>query len=161
MSPSMRLPSSAFGPTAALLIFVCASSLTFYFRGREPAPRLIPTTPRRCPVPVERPDFGLRCLELADAARLGLQAGDRISDGAPLARMAPGRLLTAGIALDLNQATIDELQALPDIGPALAARMVAARRAAPFRSRRELLRVPGIGPERLRGLLPFLRPLPD
>ena len=143
------------------MIFVAASGLTFVLRGREPVPKLVPIAPRRCPVPVERPDLGLRCLGPEQAKRLGLRAGDRWSALAPRSRMAPGRLLTVGVLLDANAATVEELQALPDIGPALAARIVAARRVQPFRARRDVLRVPGIGAERLRGLLPFLVELPD
>lgn len=55
--------------------------------------------------------------------------------------------------VDVNAAAPAELETLPGIGPALAARIVAERRDEPFRSVDDLLRVPGIGPatlERLR-----------
>jgi competence ComEA-like helix-hairpin-helix protein len=56
--------------------------------------------------------------------------------------------------VDVNRAGPDALQALPGIGPALAARIIAHRDSAgPFRSPEDLLAVRGIGPatlERLR-----------
>jgi competence ComEA-like helix-hairpin-helix protein len=52
--------------------------------------------------------------------------------------------------LDLNKATPAELEALPGIGPALAARIIAQRKAAGgFRSVEDLLAVRGIGEKTL------------
>jgi len=57
--------------------------------------------------------------------------------------------------VNVNTAGVEELQALPRIGPALARRIVEFRRkAGPFRRVEDLLAVRGIGPkllERLRG----------
>lgn len=56
--------------------------------------------------------------------------------------------------VDVNRATVDELVALPGIGPALAERIVQERMKQMFRSLDDLERVPGIGPatmKRLRG----------
>jgi competence ComEA-like helix-hairpin-helix protein len=56
-------------------------------------------------------------------------------------------------ALDLNRASARELDALPGIGPVLAARIVAHRQQhGPFGSREELLAVRGIGPRLLARL---------
>ncbi len=70
--------------------------------------------------------------------------------GTGSAASGPG---SAGL-LDLNRAGIVELQALPGVGPALAARIVEDRALhGPFASLEELTRVQGIGPamvERLR-----------
>lgn len=60
--------------------------------------------------------------------------------------------------LDLNRATAAELETLPRIGPALAARIVAFRQEhGPFRSVAELEQVSGIGPRMLEQLTPRLR----
>ncbi len=60
--------------------------------------------------------------------------------------------------LDLNRATAAQLEALPGIGPALAARIVAKRDSLKgFRSVEELVRVRGVGPVLLTRLKPYLR----
>jgi len=65
--------------------------------------------------------------------------------------------LGAGSApLDLNSATVEELSRLPGVGPALAARIVAARNGGAFASVDDLAGVRGVGRarvERLRGLV--------
>lgn len=48
--------------------------------------------------------------------------------------------------IDINTAAAEELQNLPNIGPALARSIIAAR---PFAEVGDLARVPGIGPKRL------------
>lgn len=59
--------------------------------------------------------------------------------------------------LDLNAAGESDLDALPGIGPVLAGRIVAHRRAhGPYRSPDDLLAVPGIGPRLLERLLPHV-----
>jgi competence protein ComEA len=60
------------------------------------------------------------------------------------------------LRLDLNAAAAAELEALPGVGPALAARILAHRGAhGPFRSVGDLANVPGIGEK----LAARLRPL--
>jgi competence ComEA-like helix-hairpin-helix protein len=55
--------------------------------------------------------------------------------------------------LDLNRATVEELQALPGIGPTLAGQIVRAReRRGRFESPEDLRNVPGIGPKKLEGI---------
>ncbi len=55
--------------------------------------------------------------------------------------------------LDVNQATADELQALPEVGPSLARQIVAHRDAhGPFQDQQELLDVHGLGPRTLERL---------
>lgn len=55
--------------------------------------------------------------------------------------------------LNLNTATPEQLEALPRVGPALAARIVAGR---PYRSLADLDRVKGIGPSTLEDLAPLV-----
>lgn len=65
---------------------------------------------------------------------------------------APGR----PVLVDLNRADTMALQALPGVGPALARRIVAARREASFRAVDDLDRVKGIGPATLERLRPHV-----
>ena len=58
--------------------------------------------------------------------------------------------------ININQASAEELQHLPGIGPALAARVIEARRTAPFKSADDLRRVAGIGPKTLDKLRPHI-----
>jgi hypothetical protein len=125
-----------------------------------------------CPVPVEVPGQGVRCLAAAEAQRLGLPAGSVWPLGprgeraaGPPVRMAPRRLLVAQVRLDPQTASAAELEALPDVGPQLARRIVEARarRAArgepPLRTRAALLQIGGLGERRLQRLLPYFIPL--
>jgi competence ComEA-like helix-hairpin-helix protein len=60
------------------------------------------------------------------------------------------------VRIDVNRADAESLQALPGIGPALAARIVEERRSRPFASVSDLTRVRGIGAatvRRLQGLV--------
>lgn len=60
--------------------------------------------------------------------------------------------------VDVNRATLDELNTLPNIGPVLAQRIIAERTKKPFTDIDDLRRVSGIGPKRieaLRGLVSF------
>ncbi len=64
----------------------------------------------------------------------------------------------AAPAVDLNQAGLAELDALPGIGPVLAGRILEHRNAhGPFREPEDLLAVPGIGPRLLERLRPRIR----
>lgn len=58
--------------------------------------------------------------------------------------------------VDLNRADTLTLQGLPGVGPALARRIVEARREEPFRSVDDLVRVRGIGPATLARLRPLV-----
>lgn len=86
------------------------------------------------------------------ASALAPPAGGSTSPSAPAAALAespPGGLAGPG-QLDLNQASAAELEQLPGIGPALAARIVAHRETeGPFGSPRDLLEVSGIGEKTL------------
>lgn len=107
-------------------------------------------------------------LQSEDAAARG--RNDRTEVGNPPldtdAANAPARPVGTGRSpalpllpskLDLNRATSEELERLPGIGPALAARIIADRSGrGPFRSPDALLRVHGIGARTLARLRPYL-----
>jgi len=164
-------PPQANGSFWLLTAFTLACGL---WLGRPPPrlPTLLPMAAPCCPVPVEVPGQGVICLADAEAQRLGLVAGavwpsgpsgERVSG--PPTRMAPRRLLVAQVLLDPQTASAAELEALPDLGPQLARRIVAARveRAArgdpPLRTRAALLQIAGFGENRLQRLLPYFIPL--
>lgn len=108
--------------------------------------------------------------KVAASARLGerVAASERAlrhptADAPPVRRRAAAAVAEEGSAaaaadvppalVDLNTATLAELDALPRVGPAMAARIVAKR---PFRRPDDLRRVSGIGPSTFRALKPLV-----
>jgi competence ComEA-like helix-hairpin-helix protein len=74
-----------------------------------------------------------------------------------LERMSGHYLLTLGLALDPNQATATDLEAIPGIGPVLAKRIVEFREEhGPFRKLENLLEVKGLGPKILEKIGPYV-----
>ena len=68
--------------------------------------------------------------------------------------------LEASFQCDINSADWTELAQLPEIGEALAKRIVDWRESeGPFASHDDLDRVPGIGPKTLASVRPYLRPI--
>jgi predicted flap endonuclease-1-like 5' DNA nuclease len=127
-----------------LSVLLVVAALVFGARALVPAAALGRAGPAMpCPRPVARPE-GVTCLSADDAARLGARAGQG---------MQPDALAAWGVALDPNRASVAELASLEGIGPALAARIAAAR---PFASLDDLARVKGIGARRLARLRPRL-----
>lgn len=81
--------------------------------------------------------------------------------GWQVAKMAGHHLLAAGLPIDVNEADEKDLQALPGIGPTLAASIVRYREAwGHFRDVRDLANVPGIGKKRLAAVEPFVEVKP-
>ena len=65
--------------------------------------------------------------------------------------------LVADMRVDLNSASVDELQVLPMIGPTLAQRIVTDRNAlGPFAAVADLARVSGIGPRTIQRIRPHV-----
>jgi competence protein ComEA len=67
---------------------------------------------------------------------------------APPAGAAPGSAAAPSAPLDLNTASLEQLDTLPGVGEVTAGRIVAYRSAHPFTAVDELLEVPGIGQRR-------------
>lgn len=93
---------------------------------------------------------------LPDADLLALNLAQKLTDGQQLVvpvvgESHPGDATDSGISL--NSASASELTALPGIGPATAAAIVAHRESAGgFGAVEDLLQVKGIGPAKLEGL---------
>ncbi len=59
--------------------------------------------------------------------------------------------------LDLNTATVEQLEQLPDVGPTTAKAIVAFReKSGPFRRVEDLLAIRGITKKRLEGIRPYV-----
>jgi len=58
--------------------------------------------------------------------------------------------------LNLNLATAAQLELLPGVGPATAAKIIAYRERRPFRTIRQLMRIKGIGAKRFEAMRPYL-----
>jgi competence ComEA-like helix-hairpin-helix protein len=75
----------------------------------------------------------------------------------PAAKKAgSGRKSLPSSPVDLNRASTEELQKLPDIGPAYAKRIIEERQKRPFENVDDLRRVPGIKDKRLESLRPYV-----
>ena len=83
----------------------------------------------------------------------GVPSGTSTGGGSSGAGGAAG----AGAKVNINTATLDQLVALPGIGPVLAQRIITYREQhGPFRSVRDLLNVPGIGDAHMTDLEPLV-----
>jgi len=101
----------------------------------------------------------------AAADESGVNLAARVVDGQQLSvpvrgapPAAPGPAASGG-PVSLSAASAEQLETLPRIGPAMAARIIAWRTAnGPFRSVDDLLKVGGVGPKTLAGLQGLVTP---
>ena len=95
----------------------------------------------------------------AGASKLASGSRVQISEGGSyqVGRMNGPQLLTLGLALDLNRANQQDMEALPGIGPVLAGRILDYRQShGPFKNIDDLENVSGIGPKKLEKMKPYL-----
>lgn len=103
------------------------------------------------PLPLERSEEAesLPGRENAEASLPPRVARGKVTDETP---SWTSRKPLPETTLDLNQASREQLQTLPGIGPTLASRIVEARQEKPFTSLEDLRRVKGIGVKTLEKL---------
>lgn len=96
----------------------------------------------------------------APGRRPAAEVGEVLTVRAPIGAPGPDRNSSGASSdqpLDVNRATAAELERLPGVGPALAARIIARRDSTgPFRTLAQLDSVRGIGPALLSRLKPLL-----
>jgi competence protein ComEA len=100
---------------------------------------------------------------VTDGARVYVPRKGEVPAGAPPIGVAPSPAGLAGPAepekISLSTASDGELQTLPGIGPAMAARIIAFREQhGPFTSVDELDEIPGVGPATMERLRPLVCP---
>lgn len=98
---------------------------------------------------------------VSDGDRVQVPKRGEVVSGPTSAGSSPGLSGAAGAAagpVDLNRATKEQLDALPGVGPATAAAILAWRDThGRFRAVSELLEVRGIGPAKLEALRPLVK----
>ena len=138
------------GAGSILLVVLLAAAALSLARLVSPQPRIGPREPAPpCADPIERAGEGILC----QGATGLLRPGDVVAGEGPAGRMASSRLELLAVRLDLNRASLDELESLPGIGPRMAARIARGR---PYAKVEDLLAVPGMGRRRLERLRPRL-----
>jgi competence protein ComEA len=92
--------------------------------------------------------------KIEKSCRLSVLPGGEGKGTITLEALAPNKRKILFLPVDLNHATIEELDTLPGIGPITAGAIVEYREAhGPFTSPEDLLQVRGIGPKKLAAIL--------
>lgn len=101
-----------------------------------------------------------RLASLKPLVEAGPEAADQPRSEKPVSSPATKKTAAKGSDLtqpiDINRATVAELQRLPGVGPKTAERIVEERQKKPFASVDDLRRVPRIGPKTLERLRPLV-----
>ncbi len=101
-----------------------------------------------------------RLASLKPLVEAGPERGEQTGGEKPERAPAPKKTAAKGSDLtqpvDINRATVTELQRLPGVGPKTAERIVEERQKKPFASVDDLRRVPRIGPKTLERLRPLV-----
>jgi competence protein ComEA len=98
-------------------------------------------------------------LHAAAAADTTAVGAERPAQTSAVPEAPPTRRVAASgpVRMNLNTASVQTLQRLPGVGPAISARIVAYREAyGGFREPREVTRVKGIGPKTYEKMAPYL-----
>ena len=149
------VPTSTAAPTSTF------APITVYITGAVQKPEQTITLPYRSRVQDAITAAGGTTAE-ADLEKVNL--ADYLHDGDQVHVPVKGQAVelatpSAGVLVHINTATAEQLNALPGVGPTLAADIIAYRDAnGMFKSISDLDNVPGIGPslmEQLQGLLAF------
>ena len=135
-----RLPGV--GPATARRIVAAREQRPFRVRGEMTrVPGIGPATLAKIRPHLALPDGAVRDAPAASVT------------GGPSSGRSPGRGARAAPLIDVNRADVATLERLPEVGPAIARRIVRSRRRdGPFRTVEDLRRVPGIGPVRLEAI---------
>lgn len=89
-------------------------------------------------------------LPLRDGMQIFVPQQGEAGDLPVQAESMPGEANPVGLLVNINTATLAELEGLPGIGPATAEKIIADRQSnGPFNSIDEIMRVSGIGPAKL------------
>jgi competence protein ComEA len=92
---------------------------------------------------------------LSDGEQIYLPNRDEVAAGAPVGTVPRGAHAPSGGggAVNINSASVAELETLPGVGPATAQKIVDDReKNGPFAAPEDLMRVPGIGPKKFEAM---------
>jgi competence ComEA-like helix-hairpin-helix protein len=114
-------------------------------------------------VPLPRTDIDGTVTVVSDGRRWGVSSHPQLDRGPSVVekrvgvgvrgKKRPGSSQQPGRPVNINTASLKELEALPGVGPTIARRIIEGRL---YRSVDDLLRVKGVGEKRLEEIRPFV-----